>query len=104
MSRRSPISGRTFCWALCGMVLALAVITTSLRAEVQECSDFTTDNRPCTAMEEYGYCLHNAIESYYECSEGGGTLRIAACYIAYVVDFWACATVLPLAAAKNLMD
>jgi hypothetical protein len=82
--------------ALCA-VLLFSALTPNIAAALAEekCSDFTIDNRPCTAMEEFGYCLTNAIESYEECKEGAGWLMKAGCFVAYEADYIACALQTP---------
>ena len=62
----------------------------------ERCSDFTPDNRPCTVMEEYGYCLENAMESYDICKENAGLLGKVGCAIAYDIDFYGCALTTPI--------
>jgi hypothetical protein len=89
---RHPLALRT---ALLALFLAAGLLFTAVRASAeQQCSDFTTDNRPCTAMEEYGYCLTNASDSYDDCTEGGGFFREVACGLAFNVDFLACTSAL----------
>jgi hypothetical protein len=62
----------------------------------ERCSDFTPDNRPCTAMEELGYCLENAMESFDICKDGASFLGKTGCAIAYDVDFYACYLTTPV--------
>lgn len=82
-----------------GVVIIIALALSARRAfaqDTQKCSDFTTDNKPCTFMEEYGYCLTTAIESYEECKTQGGFLWDLACTVAYEADYYACAAVGPM--------
>jgi hypothetical protein len=90
--------GRSTSWSLFGMVLALVLVASSLTAqetEEQKCSDFTPDNRPCTAMEELDYCLRNSVKAFEECKEGRTALGKVACAATYYVDFYACGFELP---------
>ena len=86
---------------LFALILAIGVIVGRRQAFAadavpERCSDFTPDNRPCTAMEEYGYCLENAMESFDICKEGAGFLGKVACAVAYDIDFYACALTTPI--------
>lgn len=72
-------------------------------ADQEQCSDFTPNHRPCTAMENFGYCLTNAISSYRECKEDASFLGQAGCLVAYEVDFYSCAATLPIEAVLGTM-
>jgi len=76
-------------WAL-AVVATVGVLTLAAPSARAECKDFTTDNRECTAMEELGYCLTNAMESYAECKDGAGLIMKGVCTVAYEVDFYMC--------------
>jgi hypothetical protein len=80
--------------------MSLSVRNAAAAEEEQKCSDFTPDNRPCTAMEELGYCLTIAIEAYDECLDDAGLLGKLACTIAYEVDYYTCALELPIKVFK----
>ena len=51
--------------------------------------------RDCTAMELYGQCLTNAVDSFDQCVEGAGFIETVGCNLAWVVDYYACAALLP---------
>jgi hypothetical protein len=91
-------------WSLFAVpfVVALVLVTSSASAQDKEekCSDFTEDHRPCTATEQFGYCLENAIESFEDCWDDFGILGKAGCVIAYEVDYYACVLGLPVTAVK----
>ena len=75
-------------------VTAIALVLVAVRvdtARAESCSSYTPNNRECTAMEQYGYCLTNAMDSYYDCADGAGFFGKAGCLIAYEVDYYACA-------------
>ena len=97
-----PGPRRRLRWSLLPFVLAFIVgmgigVRNAAAAEAeQKCSDFTPDNRPCTAMEEFGYCLTIAIESYDDCLDDAGLFGKVACTIAYEVDYYSCALQLPI--------
>jgi hypothetical protein len=95
---------RALHWPLMGLALALALVFTTSSASAgggERCEDFTDNNRPCTATEEYGYCLSNAMDSYEDCLEDAGFWGKVGCTIAYDVDFWACALMLPVELLKG---
>jgi hypothetical protein len=98
---RSSLAGqvRPMMAALCAALLFGAFTPNIAAAMEEKCSDFTTGNRPCTMMEEYGYCLTNAITSYQECKEGASLLMKVGCFVAYEADYIACALASPLKSA-----
>jgi hypothetical protein len=77
----------------------LAIVTSGFTAAVasaEECSDFTTNNRPCTASEELGYCFDNARISYEECLDSGGFVwDVVVCGGAADIDILGCIASLP---------
>jgi hypothetical protein len=102
------LRGRSVRWSFMIVPLMLALLLARSASaqednEEQKCSDFTEDNRPCTATEEYGYCLTNAIESYEDCKEGASILGKVGCFVAYDADFWACSLALPFWAIKSAL-
>lgn len=88
-----------------GLLIAINALTarsvTAAETAEQKCSDFTTNNRPCTAMEEFGYCLTNAIDSFNGCWDGAVWYVKAGCVLAYDVDYYACAAGLPIDVVKG---
>ena len=95
-------------WSLFAVpfVVALVLMTSSASAEdydEEKCSDFTEDHRPCTATEQFGYCLENAIESYQDCWDDAGLIGKLGCTIAYEVDYYACAIGLPITAVRSAL-
>ena len=87
--------------AMFGVVLTIALALSAAQARAQDsqetkkCSDYK-EGTPCTFMEEYGYCLTTAIESYEECKTQGGFLWDVGCTIAYEADYYACAAIGPM--------
>ncbi len=100
----SRLRGLRWSLYIAPLVLALAFLTSSVAAaEEEKCSDFMENNRPCTATEELGYCLTNAIDSYEDCKEGAGLIGKLGCYVAYDVDYWACVASLPVWMLKGAL-
>jgi hypothetical protein len=82
--------------------VAIALATMAMRvntASADQCSDYTP-GRSCTAMEQYGYCLNNAIDSYHDCAADASFLGKAGCLVSYEVDYYACAAGLPISLFK----
>ena len=105
-SARALPARRPLRWSLfvVPFVIALVLVTSSASAQdndEEKCSDFTEDNRPCTATEQFGYCLENAIESFDNCWDSFGILGKAGCVIAYEVDYYACVLGLPITAVRT---
>jgi hypothetical protein len=99
-----PPARRRLRWSLMGLALALSLMFAAQRvwaADAEICEDFTPNSRPCTAMEEYGYCLENAMDSYDDCRAGENWWGWLKCTVAYDVDFWACALTLPIELVKE---
>jgi hypothetical protein len=77
--------------------LLFSALTPNVAAAMEEkCSDFTPNKRPCTATEQYGYCLTNAAESYETCKEDAGIIKTLGCAVALEVDVIACTVALPV--------
>ena len=105
-SARAVPARRPLRWSLfvVPFVVALVLVTSSAYAQdsdEEKCSDFTEDHRPCTATEQFGYCLDNAIESFEACWDDFGILGKAGCVIAYEVDYYACVLGLPITAIRT---
>lgn len=90
------VSLRRSAAVLCATLLFGALTPTNAAAQEEKCSDFTLNNRPCTATEQYGYCLTNAVESYETCKEDATSIfgKIG-CGIAFDFDVLACSTAAP---------
>jgi hypothetical protein len=104
-SARAVPDRRPLRWSLfvVPFVVALVLVTSSASAQdtdEEKCSDFTEYNRPCTATEQFGYCLENAIGSFDDCLDDFGLLGKIGCTIAYEVDYYACVLGLPVTAVK----
>lgn len=104
-SARALRARRPLRWSLfvVPFVVALVLVTSSASAQdndEEKCSDFTENNRPCTATEQFGYCLGNAILSFEACLEDFGLLGKIGCVVAYEVDYYACVLGLPVTAVK----
>jgi hypothetical protein len=82
--------------ALCATVLFGALTPSNAAALEDKCSDYTPRNRPCTASEQYGYCLTNAIESYETCKEDATSVfGQVGCGIAFDFDVVGCTVSAP---------
>ena len=91
-------------WSVLALILGLALTVSHSSARAEECSDFTENNRPCTATEEFGYCLNNAMDSYEDCKDGASFVTRIGCAFAYDVDFWACAAGLPVKIVGDALE
>ena len=61
--------------------------------------------RGCTFLEEHGYCLWNALDSYGSCrSEADGFLDRANCEIGVQVDLLACNFGMPVRLIKSILN
>jgi hypothetical protein len=95
---------RAFRWSLLALAFAIttALAVNSAHAEEEEkCSDFTENNRPCTATQQLAYCVDNAMDTYTDCLEDSGWLGKLGCTLAYEADFWACGAQFPIGFIKE---
>jgi hypothetical protein len=97
---RASTWGRSTRWSLFGVMFALVLVASSARAEDEtdypKCSDLTENDRPCTATEQYTYCVIIAVESFDDCWEDSGIIGKIGCALAYEADYAACALALPI--------
>lgn len=74
----------------CLMAIMASGFTAAV-ASAEQCSDFTTNNRPCTTSEKMGYCLYNARDSYMDCLDSGGIFwDVIVCGGALDIDILGC--------------
>lgn len=81
-------------WATAALVATLAMamtVTTASASDVEEeCKKADGTPRPCTTSEKALACIDNAIGVYHECTDKGGFLNDAICFVRYEVDFYGC--------------
>src|SRR5262245_6272725 len=89
----------TIRWALMGFAVALSLafgVSSGSGAEVLgPCDD--AKGSPCTPVDEWSFCVNNAMDDYEDCKEDSGFFRRAACVIVYDLNFWMCTAAAPLA-------
>lgn len=107
-SARSPrpfLTRVVFLYGLAVLLALLALVGEAGPALADDCPavDEFDQPRDCTAMELYGQCLTNAVTSFDQCVEGAGFWQEVGCNIAWSIDYYACAAMLPVNLAVQLM-
>ncbi len=88
--------------------LALGVLLQPRQLPAQDVGcravDLNDFPRKCTFLEEHGYCLVNALESYYQCAlDADSFWENAVCQMGVQVDLLACNISLPLTLIQTIM-
>lgn len=84
-------------WVLAGTLILLLATFSPAAAGDCPAVDNQGNPRDCTAMEQYGQCLTNALDSRDQCLERAERWwQRAGCEVAWSVDFWACTAALPV--------
>lgn len=94
---------RALWWIFAGALILVLASQAPLSAEECPAVDSLGNPRECTAMEKYGQCLTNGLDSYDQCMDAASSwLGRRACDMAWSVDFWACTAALPLGVFDQL--
>jgi hypothetical protein len=92
---------RALRWSLMGVAVALSLAFAASSGWSQvapppvTCEDFT-GGRECTAVDEWAFCVNNAMDDYEDCKEDAGFFEALGCAVVYDVNFWACTLAIPV--------